>query len=62
MQPESKYTTIKCPKCDSEYVSRVHRRSFMKLFTSKRKFICSDCGKRFFVEGRRARLDLTLIQ
>jgi len=39
---------IKCPKCDSEYVSHIHRGYLMRMFTSWKRFICSDCGKIFY--------------
>jgi len=61
METEHK-SVIKCPRCESEYVLRAHRGTLVKLFISKKYFVCSDCGKHFYVEQTRVRLNLTLVQ
>jgi len=38
-----------CPKCESEYVVRIHRFRVEKWVTSKCKYQCTDCGKQFFL-------------
>ena len=40
--------SVCCPKCKSEYVGRLHRPQWMKSISSKKKFICTDCGKQFY--------------
>ncbi len=57
-----KTKVLVCPKCQSEYVIRVNRPWPVKLFTSRRKFQCTDCAKVFYVDRSKTLLDLSLIQ
>lgn len=47
--PETKDTSILCPKCESEYVVQIHRLQVEKWITTRRKYVCTDCGKQFYM-------------
>ena len=39
---------LRCPKCNSEYVHRIHRPRVIKMITQKKRYVCSGCGRRFY--------------
>jgi len=45
----TKDTSILCPKCGSEYVVQTHRLQIKKWITTRCKYVCTDCGKQFYM-------------
>ena len=53
---------IKCPSCESDGCQLIHWPRLVKMFTSRKRFVCLACGKLFHVERAKARIDLSLIR
>lgn len=51
-----------CPVCSSEYTVRTHRHWVVKMLRSSWKFLCTDCGKKFYFNHHKIQTDLTLLQ
>ena len=47
-------TSVVCLKCGSEYVVQIHRLCVEKWITTKCKYQCTDCGKKFYIQKPKA--------
>lgn len=48
----------RCPRCDGDEVSRMHRPFWLKLLPMSKYYCCRDCGHRFIRFGHRPELTL----
>ena len=52
---------VACPVCSSEYTVRTHRPWVVKALTSNWRFLCTDCGKKFYFNHLKVQSDMSLL-